>query len=386
MNDGRRRRSAKQARRDARRAKARDQINRDEYPLADIIRKPLARSHPFHLLALTSYMIHTATPDRFAFAKSGKEDSLRLESIVTGLINNRHRETTALLAVLAELLVDDEGLRQRCRREVATREDRLPAWITGLAHVEVYRAVRRTHILGDGDELMVGVRFAGGRELTLAVYLDHNMFSVVKDIAFALDSIGATLCAAVERNNDPDITVVEMSLADARAWIEYGLGWATRLPQSDSLLEGLPLLTWLIGHLPEGGQRYQSPAWDWERTSELFDKFFASPGGAPFRGFDQREMLEFFVETGTEDPLRWSVARVEQALSSPPTSIGHLALEMALGAPDLLRAFIPFAHAQSGIRDGLTAEALAAVDRVALDFRREVLREERGWGDYDQYA
>jgi hypothetical protein len=36
-----------------------------------------------------------------------------------------------------------------------------------------------------------------------------------------------------------------------------------------------------------------------------------------------------------------------------------------LDVPALLRVYVPFAHAQSGIRDGLTAEALAVIDEMS---------------------
>jgi hypothetical protein len=55
-------------------------------------------------------------------------------------------------------------------------------------------------------------------------------------------------------------------------------------------------------------------------------------------------------------------------------------LEVALDAPDLLRAFIPYAHAQSGIRDGLTAQTLATVDALRSSYKREVLRQAKYWG------
>jgi hypothetical protein len=40
-------------------------------------------------------------------------------------------------------------------------------------------------------------------------------------------------------------------------------------------------------------------------------------------------------------------------------------LQSVLDVPELLRAYIPFAHAQSGIRDELTAEALAVIDEMS---------------------
>jgi hypothetical protein len=79
---------------------------------------------------------------------------------------------TALLAVIAELLVDDPAPQLRCRRELAERDEHLPRWITGLPQVDVYRAVRRTNVFGDVDEVVVGMRLDGGHELTIAIKID----------------------------------------------------------------------------------------------------------------------------------------------------------------------------------------------------------------------
>jgi hypothetical protein len=54
-------------------------------------------------------------------------------------------------------------------------------------------------------------------------------------------------------------------------------------------------------------------------------------------------------------------------------------LEIALDAPDLLRAFIPYAHAQRGIRDELTLRTLAVVDAMRSSYKREVLRLAKFW-------
>jgi hypothetical protein len=54
-------------------------------------------------------------------------------------------------------------------------------------------------------------------------------------------------------------------------------------------------------------------------------------------------------------------------------------LEVKLDAPDLLRAFIPYAHAQSGIRDELTSRTLAILDALRSNYKREVLREAVHW-------
>jgi hypothetical protein len=78
--------------------------------------------------------------------------------------------------------------------------------------------------------------------------------------------------------------------------------------------------------------------------------------------------------------LRWSAARVEQAIGGTSYSDDSIPLEVALDAPDLLRAFVPYAHAQSGIRDELTSRTLAMVDALRSSYKREVLRQAKHWG------
>jgi hypothetical protein len=74
---------------------------------------------------------------------------------------------------------------------------------------------------------------------------------------------------------------------------------------------------------------------------------------------------------------------VEEALDGSSSFGEESVLEVELSTPDLLRAFIPFAHARSGIREGLTAEALAAVDRQAPHLRRGVIAAAKEWGYFD---
>ena len=125
-------------------------------------------------------------------------DANHLDQILAGLIDTRNRETTALLAVIAELLVDDPEPQLRCRREVAERGEHLPRWIGALSRVEVYRAVRRTYVFGDVDELVIGMRLDGGHELTVAVRIDHNMSSSVVDAGAVTGPIDEALAQVAE--------------------------------------------------------------------------------------------------------------------------------------------------------------------------------------------
>ena len=284
---------------------------------------------------------------------------------------------TALLAVIAELLVDDPAARLRCRREVAERGEHLPRWITALPQVDVYRAVRRTNAFRDVDELVIGMRLDRGRELTVAVTIDHNMFSSVANAVAVSEPIDETLALLAESSSDTG--VFEMSLADARVWIEDALNKPALAPATETWPIYRPLVRWLVGRLPEGGE-HRSLAGEWESYDDLCDRFFATSSAAPFTDSGHRELLLELIETGTGDPLRWSAARVERAIGGVPYIEDGIPLEIALDAPDLLRAFIPYAHAQSGIRDELTSRTLATVDALRSSYKLEVLRQAEYWG------
>ena len=376
MSDRRRARDAKQVRRDARRTKKRNCESWTDTTLRDAIRRALA-GHPLGLLSVASMAIHVAKLEPLISPKSGQCDTSRLDGILTGLIRVRDRATTALLAVIAELVVDDPAAQLRCRREVAERGEQLPRWLTALARVDVYRAVRRTHVFGDVDEVVIGMRLDGGHELTIAVQIDHNVFSSVVDAGVVPEPIDETLARVAETSTDTQ--VFEMNLADARAWIEDALNKPTLAPETVTWPLYKALVQWLVGRLPEGGE-HRSQAENWESYEELCDKYFATSSAGPFTDASHRELLLELFETGTGDPLRWSAERVDQAIGGTPYSEDNIPLEVALDAPDLLRAFIPYAHAQSGIRDELAARTLAMVDALRLSYKREVLGQAKYWG------
>jgi hypothetical protein len=323
---------------------------------------------------MASFMIDVTKPESLT---SRNCDNSYLDRFLTGLIDTRSRETTALLAVIAELLVDDPEPQLRCRRELAERSEHLPRWISALPGVDVYRAVRRTHVFGDVDELAIGMRLERGHELTIAVRIDHNMLSSIVDAGAIPEPIDEVLARVAESSSDTD--VFEMTLADARVWIEDALARPTLAPKTDTWPLYRALVRWLVKRLPERGE-HRSPAGERESNEELCDRFFATDSAAPFTDSGHRELLLELVESGSGDPLRWSAARVERAIGETVYFEDSIPLEVALDAPDLLRAFIPFAHAQSGIRDELTSRTLARIDAVRSSYKRDVLRCANYWG------
>ena len=158
---------------------------------------------------------------------------------------------------IAELAGDDELLAARIRRELSERGDRLPEWLARLGEAEVYRAQEMVHVLGDGDNVHVGVRFAGGAELTAVVYIDHNMGTLVKDAFVVPESLAELEAFMRAKVDDPDTEWRELDLADARVRITEAIERAAMtVPpfETDTWPVCRPIVEWLTRQMPEGGE------------------------------------------------------------------------------------------------------------------------------------
>lgn len=384
MADGRKRSAAKQARRDARRRKAQrrglgETETPEEAPLIDEVREALDGGQPLDLLGLVSMVIAATTPQPVLVRQPGEEATATLDDLVAAFIDVRVPETTALLAILGEFVVAEDALRDRCRREVESRNDDLPHWLAALSETAVTRAVCMTHVLGDGDELLLGVRLADGQEITCAAHLDHLSASEVKDAFFVPEALDKVLDVAKASNTDPDTSFVDLELADARHRLVTALDQPVALfpAESDTWPSSRAMVQWLTRLMPAGRPNVEVLQRDWVRDSSAVEPFFTSPLGEPFDDLDHRALLAACIEDGTGDPLRWSAARLTQLLDGAFVDGRVVPVEVQLDAPELLRAFIPFAHAASGVRQEWTIEALAAIDEAADDYRADVLEEAR---------
>lgn len=382
MKDGRRRRRAKQARRAVRRTVKRTREAAENPRPDDPPQASPGFDDPLNLLVFASMQVQALTPDPFAKYRSHQREPMDIDYLLGRFLSEPSPEIAIFVALFAELL-DDAPLKLRYQYAVEEHRELLPRWTAELPNAHAYKAVRITHVLGDSDQVMIGVRLVGGREATFVVVIDHLGDSEIEDAFLSSASIDTGL-AAFSAAADPDCTVVDMSLADARAWLEHGLKRDLVLHDTATWPDCRPLLRWLTFRLPAGGNCHQSPAWTWEATAPLCEEFFASEKGEPFDARDHGDLLRELMESGTEDPLRWSAARVDQVLGSSGWDT-YAPLEVRLDVPDLLRAFIPFVHSRSGIRDGLTAEAIAVVDEMAMSYRREVLRD-ADWDADGRYA
>lgn len=361
----------------------------DAPPPLDDVRDALDESGPLMLLGFACSMLEILEPARFApvpLDDDSGADLPSLHELVESFAEVDTVETTALLAVWAEIL-DDEALATRLRRVVAARGHRLPRWLTGLAPIEVYAAVEFSHVLGDGDNVMLGVRTGAGDDLTIVIYIDHNMGTVVKDAFVMEDPLDvATKHFVTAAEDDPDLRLRELDVAEARARAAAAveLGAITWPPfETDSWPACRPLVEWVLRQMPSGGRGYVRPEWSEGDRAGLADRFFASPHGRPHDDEDGRSLLEslllFGCDYGPGDPLRWSPVAVEILLNDwlPRKVVADVAF--LTRAPDLLRGFIRFAHAERDLRDALTAETLEAVEACEDEYQR-VIRSPRPQG------
>jgi Domain of unknown function (DUF6398) len=345
--------------------------NYEPEPEPDLMRDAhdaLADPHPLPLLALVSGLL--AVPN------------MRTELVRMFLAIDR-RETSGMLAAIAAMSSDTIE-RRRIADELAERGDLLPAWLTVMGDAEATWTAEANHILRDGENVYLGVRFPTGDELTAVIYVDHNMGTVVKD-AFVIAQAAAVAVPSMHSKPDAaDLTLAEIAPADARARMAEAIahGAITYPPfETETWPAARPLVEWMISLLPEGGRGYDIREWTEAERSEIATRFFASPFAAPL-GDDEDApalldtLLWYGCDYGVCDPRRWSPVRVEILLADwiPRKIVADV--PYLAKAPDVLRAFVPFAHGESDIPDRLTAETLAAIDEWEPDFQ-EIIRSPR---------
>lgn len=351
---------------------------RREPDLIQDVTAALDSGSPLPLLGLASSMLAMYEP-RPSFGRPAEPAPPDRQQLLDSFFAVDMPETSALLTALA-VLSGDEMLHRRVRREVTARGHVLPRWLLDLDQARpVERAVRIRHVLGDAEELVFGVRLAGGFELSVVALIDHNMGTLVKDaftVPDRLDDLVPELVAAVD---DPDVTLAYLDLADARAMMTEAidLGAITVPPiETDSWPASRPFVRWVLGQMPPGGTDWVRPDWPDDARAALVERFLTSPFGDGFDDGDHRGLLDDLLWFGTDygpgDPLRWSPGSVEIVLADwiPRKIVADV--DYLAKAPDLLRAFIRFAHAERGIRAELTAATLAAVDEEEPAYQRTI--------------
>ena len=342
------------------------------------VRATLRDDTPWSLLQLVSTLL-TALDSRQLDPFTPHDDAgagASLEELVESFFAVALPETTALLVAIAEM-TGNELLGRRVQREAQRRGDRLPEWLRPLGPPVVTRAIEITHILGDGDNVLLAMRTPSGHDFTVNVYVDHNLGTVAKD-GFVLptlidDAVRVFRKAAAD---EPDLRYDEIDLGDARARITEAIdaGARTYPPyETETWPASRAWVEWVVAQLPPGGKGYERPEWSEAERDALAERFFKSEFG---RGLTDDEqdlfgaILWFACDYGPGDPLRWSPVAVELLLMDwLPRKIVAQA-DYLSPAPDVLRRFVKFSHAERGIRPALTQETLGAVDEYQAEYQR----------------
>lgn len=351
-----------------------------EFDLVREVRVRLREEHPFALLVEASALYDALDPrNRSPFEKKDAALLMR-EDVIQSFLDADLAETSALLYIIAEL-TDDELSRTRIRKVLSKRAHPLPGWVTDLDSVSVHRTVEMVHVLGDGDNILLGVHLPEGHELTVVVYIDHNLGRLAKE-AFVLSDPVAEIIELMRQEgaDEPDTAWRDIDPADARVCITEAVARAamTYPPfESDTWPACRPLVEWFIRLLPEGGRGYEWPDWDEDALLGLAVRFLESDFAADLRGDrDVPKLLDQILWYGSGygpcDPLHWSPVAVEillldwipRKLAEP---VGYLAK-----APEVLRAFIRFCHDERGIRPALTTETQDAVDRWEAEYLERI--------------
>jgi hypothetical protein len=296
--------------------------------------------------------------------------------IIESFIGVDNRETTGLLTALA-LMLDDEVAVARMKRELERRVHHLPRWLRMLATMKVEGVWEMVDPLGDGDNHLLGIRFESGHAMTAIVYIDHNMGTVVKD-AFLLPASIDDVITHSRELAEPGVTLAPLDPAIARRRIEDAIRqWESTIPvtENDTWPACRAAVEWMIRSLPTGGTGYTRPDWSDADRRELAVRFFLSPIGSPLAAWREHHdlvhyLIDFACETSSGDPMRWSAVSVEIVLVDWFPSTVVLDLDELERLPEVLRAFVRFAHGERAVAPELTAEALANVDRYEGEYQR----------------
>ena len=361
------------------------EVSAQDQQLFQGLRQALRSDAPLDLLAVVSGLLAVTDPrSRDPFARDEQRTSLG--DLVESFVGTPFAETTAALTAIRALVLD-ELMQARIGRELESRRHPMPDWLTGLADARVEPEVwLLTHVLGDGDDYLLGVTLPSGHSLSALVYVDHNLGAVVKDAFVVPESLEDLALKVGTTIDDPDQSLTRTDPAIARAVVEAAIEQGARLyppVESESWPMCRPLVEWMLRALPIGGEAPERKEWSDEETAAISADFFASRFGAPLDHEDERSLLDSVLWFGTGyatgDPFRWSPVTVELLLDDwfPRKVVAEPSYLTKL--PDVVRGFIWYCHDRRGIRAALTAETLAAVDRYEPEFQR-VIRSARSQG------
>jgi hypothetical protein len=354
-----------------RRARRRDFLD----DLADAVADgDLVRSLSIMSAVVETLTVRVGDDDESDDREPGDDSAVR--ELAHSLFERDDAVANAMLATLAPFVEPD--LRALIRIDLARRgAGAVPSWLLDIENCEFTNACSMTDWFGDADEIAFGFRWEAGQACTAVVVVDHNAGMVATDAVVLPTTVNDVVQRTrrdAERTED-DLFVTDLSAADVRARVQESvlIGQFVGPFESESWPAMRPFVEWLVAKLPEGGARYEWASLPDDGGRALRARFLASPAAATVRGSESIErhvddIVRVAFEHGGGDPLRWSPARVVTLLCEAyPESVPPGADADAV--PEVLRAFVRFAHAERGVPSGLTDETVEAIDACEPVFR-----------------
>lgn len=313
---------------------------------------------------------------------------LDLGQLVETFLDVDIAETTAALHVIAALTTD-EMLRARALRGVGQRRQPMPELARTLGDVVVTHAVAVTDTFGDGENLVLGLAWPGGQHVSVIVYVDHNLGTVVKDAFFVAETpeaiVGTLRTIAEAEGQERHLVVLPLSPSDARERVRAALDEAGDFPglePTETWPGCRPLLELALRRIPGAGHGYDLDRLDDAATEELARAFLASPEAraledsrgdlaaageeyADAETVDEEiaEYLATFVQVALRGVMRMSPAAVEILLVRWFGTTVPEGRDLLLRVPTVARAFVRYVHRVTGLDPADTTETLAAIDQ-----------------------
>ena len=331
------------------------------------IRPLLAAPTTFSLLLQASGLVEIVTDrplDRLGSDRLGRVDG---PDFLGSLIGSRWPELVVLGKAMAILLPDRPIVRTLRSQPLPPGS---PAWASTMDLIEVTGTFVQADPFGDGDNLWACVRWPDGSEATTIMFVDHNMGSKLKD-AFLIPGGADDVLATMHDVSDDVVEVTAIEPADLRARVEWSIERTERtVPavETETWPNCRPLVEWILGHLPSGGQAWEFADWSQQQRTALVDDFIGSQFAqqCPLLADQVASIVESFVshgcDDGSGDPLRWSPIVVEIVLVDWfPRKVYGLSQTEIDAVPTILERFVSYAHERCGVDAQATNETLSAI-------------------------
>jgi hypothetical protein len=308
----------------------------------------------------------------------GERPERRLE-VVGRLLDvlQTRRSATSLAVALALAAVLPEPWRedaQSVANAMAAEGLPLPTWAPTAGRARYVASWAMTDEFGDQDLIVASFEHEGYPPHAISLTADHNFHGLFRQAAVGVD---ADLILSQWSEVSP-IPLRPMTARDLAGRWAAGTGWYRRYlgpPVYEDVPRVMALLEARASALPAPPEPEEPAQPTEEARRALLDRFLesqfavgldAGPDGPAYAVVEQ--LIDFRLEHGEGDPLRWSPIVVEIALLDWLPRKAVIGEEEVDVLPDVLRAFVRFAGAEKGLADADVAETLASIDQFEPEF------------------